>query len=188
MVLAAAVLLLVTYAAYTALAIWNYADIDETQFADVALVLGASAWDDEPSPVFLERINHGIWLYKNAYVDTLIFTGGVGDGDAYSESSVARNFAIEQGVLEQDIFIEELSSITEENIYHAVVIMRDNDWESALIVSDPLHMKRAMLMAEDAGITAHSSPTPTSSYQSLRTQLPFLAREVFFYIGYLIFR
>ena len=77
-VLAAAVLLLAVYAAYIALAIWNYADIDETQFADVAIVLGASVWDDEPSPVFLERINHGIWLYENAYVDALIFTGGSG--------------------------------------------------------------------------------------------------------------
>ncbi len=58
----------------------------------------------------------------------------------------------------------------------------------AIIVSDSLHMKRAMLLAEDAGINAYSSPTPTSRYVSLRTKIPFLARETFYYIGYKWYR
>ena len=60
--------------------------------------------------------------------------------------------------------------------------------ETAIIVSDPLHMKRAMLLAEDAGITAYSSPTPTTRYISMRTKIPFLARETFYYIGYQWYR
>ena len=58
----------------------------------------------------------------------------------------------------------------------------------AIIVSDPLHMKRAMLLEEEAGINAYSSPTPTSRYVSLRTKIPFLARETFYYIGYKWYR
>jgi len=60
--------------------------------------------------------------------------------------------------------------------------------DTAIIVSDPLHMKRAILMAKDYGIEACSSPTPTTMYKSAKTQIPFLAREVFFYIGYPIVR
>ena len=60
--------------------------------------------------------------------------------------------------------------------------------ETAIIVSDPLHMKRAMLLAEDAGIKAYSSPTPSTRYVSLRTKIPFLARETFYYIGYQWYR
>ena len=60
----------------------------------------------------------------------------------------------------------------------------EHGFKDALIVSDPLHMKRAMRMAADYGITAYSSPTPTTRFVSLRSKLPFLAREVFFYIGY----
>ena len=60
--------------------------------------------------------------------------------------------------------------------------------ETAVIVSDPLHMKRAMLLAEDAGIKAYSSPTPTTRYISMRTKIPFLARETFYYIGYQWYR
>ena len=49
-------------------------------------------------------------------------------------------------------------------------------------------MKRAMLLAEDAGITAYSSPTPTTRYISMRTKIPFLVRETFYYIGYQWYR
>ena len=66
--------------------------------------------------------------------------------------------------------------------------MDGNHLETAVIVSDPLHMKRAMLLAEDAGITAYSSPTPTTRYISMRTKIPFLARETFYYIGYQWYR
>jgi uncharacterized SAM-binding protein YcdF (DUF218 family) len=47
-------------------------------------------------------------------------------------------------------------------------------------VSDPLHMKRAMMMADDLDIAAVSSPTPTSRYRSLKTKLGFLLRELYF--------
>ena len=52
--------------------------------------------------------------------------------------------------------------------------------EQVLIVSDPLHMRRAMAMAAAEGFNARPAPTPTSRYRSLATQIPFLAREVWF--------
>lgn len=56
-------------------------------------------------------------------------------------------------------------------------------FRTALIVSDPLHMRRSMLLAQDAGLAAYSSPTTSSRYATWRTKLPFLIRETFFYIG-----
>jgi len=38
----------------TAISISNYAGKDETQQADVAIVLGTAIWGDQPSPVFRE--------------------------------------------------------------------------------------------------------------------------------------
>lgn len=66
--------------------------------------------------------------------------------------------------------------------------MDKNSYHTAIIVSDPMHMKRAMLMAKDYGIESYSSPTPTTKYIGLKSKLPFLAREEFFYIGYKIYR
>ena len=92
------------------------------------------------------------------------------------------------GVPTADILMEEQSTITQENLQYAAVAMAAEGLETALIVSDPLHMKRAMLLAKDHGILAYSSPTPSSRYIHLRTKLPFLARETFFYIGYKLWR
>ena len=66
--------------------------------------------------------------------------------------------------------------------------MEENGYETAAIVSDPLHMKRAMLLAKDSGIVAISSPTKSSAYKTLKTKIPFVAREAFFYIGYKWYR
>ena len=187
-VLCEAAFLFMIYLAATALSIWRYASVDEKQPADIAIVLGAGTAGGEISPVFRERIHHVIWLYQNGYVDALIFTGGIGDGNERSDAWAAGQYAIEQGVPEADILLEEKSTITQENIANAKKIMDEKGYRTAIIVSDPLHMKRAMLMARDYGIEAYSSPTPTSRYISLKTKIPFLAREEFFYIGYKVYR
>ena len=181
-------LLIIVYILCNAISIWNYAEVDETQEADVAVVLGATATDEQVSPVFRERINHGIWLYQNGYVKKMIITGGYGEGNTYSDAYIGSVYAKEQGVPEEDILIEEKSTITQENLENAKEIMDDNNYSSALIVSDPLHMKRAMLLAKDSGMNAYSSPTTTSMYQGMRSKLMFLSREVFFYVGYKIVR
>ena len=172
----------------TAFSIVSYGKADHKTRSDVAIVLGAGTSNGEISPVYRERINHGIWLYENDYVDYLILTGGVGEGNNLSDAYAAKQYAISQMVPEDVILIEENSTITEENLAYAKEIMDEYSLDTAIIVSDPLHMKRAMLMAEDYGIAAYSSPTPTTMYRSDKTQIPFLAREEFFYIGYSIVR
>ncbi|MBQ8910072.1 MAG: YdcF family protein [Oscillospiraceae bacterium] len=181
--LSAAVLTLICIIS-VGISISSYAKTDETQKADAAIILGAAVEDGAPTPVFRERINHGISLYQDGYVEYLIFTGGIGDGDSISEAQAGKNYAISMGIPQSAILIEEESHITEENLENAKALMEQNDLQTALIVSDPLHMKRAMLMAKDYGITAYASPTKTTMYQSAKTKLPFLAREIVMYIGY----
>ncbi len=182
------IFLLVVFALSVAISIWNYGKVDEKQPSDVAIVLGAAVWDGEVSPVYRERINHGIYLYENGYVDYIILTGGFGEGSYKSDSQVAKEYALSQGVPDDKILIEEKSTITEENLEFSKEIMDEKGLSTAIIVSDPLHMKRSMLMAEDYKINAASSPTTTSMYKSLKTKIPFLLREEFFYVGYYIVR
>jgi hypothetical protein len=49
-------------------------------------------------------------------------------------------------------------------------------------------MKRAVVMAKDIGLEAYPSPTPTTRYQSVKSQLSLLAYETYYYIGYLLHR
>lgn len=182
------ILLLIAFALVIAISIWNYGKVDEKAPADVAIVLGAAISDGEVSPVYRERINHAITLYEEGTVDFIILTGGFGEGSYKSDSQVAKEYALSQDVPEERILIEEKSTITEENLGFSKEIMEENDLETAIIVSDPLHMKRAMLMAKDYNINALSSPTTTSMYKSLKTKIPFLLREEFFYVGYCVVR
>lgn len=170
----------------TALQIYSYSKIDETTRADAAIILGTAVWDDEPSPVFKERINHAILLHKMDSVEYLIFTGGIGEGKKYSEAEIGKKYAMENGIPENKIFIEEKSTITDENLKYAKEIIEQNKFSKVLIVSDPLHMKRAMLMAKNHNLNAYSSSTKTSRYISFKSKFGFVMRETFFYIGYRI--
>ena len=168
--------------------ICSFSTEDQKCRADVAIILGAETYNGEVSPVYRERINHGITLYEEGYVDRLIVTGGTADEAEGADASSAKKYLLSQGIPEEAVLMENQSSITQENLENSKVIMEENGYKTAIIVSDPLHMKRAMMLAEDAGITAYSSPTPTTRYVSLRTKIPFLARETFYYIGYKWYR
>jgi uncharacterized SAM-binding protein YcdF (DUF218 family) len=156
--------------------------------ADAAIVLGAAVWSTQVSPVFRERINHGIDLYQNGKVKKLIFTGGQGNSTEPTESSAARRYALQRGVPAGDILIEEKSHTTYENILYAKQIADAHGLRKVLIVSDPLHMKRAVAMARDVGLVAEPSPTPSTRYQGLGSQARLLTHETYYYIGYLVRR
>ena len=173
-----------TYVLINGILICAYSTHDETQHADTAIVLGAGTFNGEVSPVYQERLKHAVWLYQQGYVDTIIPTGGTGEGSNQSDASAARDYLVEKGIPAEVIFPEEASSVTQENLINAKAIMDQEGMETALVVSDPLHMKRAMFLAKSADLTAYTSPTTTSRYLSLKTQIPFLLREIFFFTGY----
>ncbi len=140
------------------------------------------------SPVFRERINHALNLYRSNRVRKIIFTGGQGNPNEPTEAVAARSYALANGIPAQDILIEQNSHTTYQNIVYAKQLADANNLKKVLIVSDPLHMKRAMTMAADVGLDAYPSPTPTTKYQSWNTQLREVARETFYYLGYLVGR
>ena len=166
--------------------IYAFAQVSDPAPADAAIVLGAAVYRDRPSPVFRERINHGIELFRSGQVQYLIFTGGLGSRDNIAESEAARAYAIANGVPGDRIRIETVSVDTESNLAEAGRIAEALGFDRLLVVSDPFHMKRAMAIAEDLGLNAAASPTSPSRYRSVRAQAIFLIREVYFFSGYLV--
>lgn len=184
LILSAAIL----YTLFCAASIVSYSLTDETAPADCIIVLGAGTDGITPNAVFRERLNHAVTLYERGFADTIILTGGLTPGNQNSDAFIAGQYLLEQGIPADDILLEERSTITQENLEFARKIMESNDLSTAILVSDPLHMKRSMLMANDYEIEALSSPTPTTMYRTWKTKLPFLARETFFYVGYQVYR
>ncbi|HHO50824.1 MAG TPA: YdcF family protein [Deltaproteobacteria bacterium] len=148
--------------------------------SDVVIVLGAAVSGGQPSPVFAARLDHGVELWKRGIAPALILTGGIGDGDTLAESEVGRSYVLAQGVPATQVQIETWSRTTHENLIGAQQLMQAQGWSSAVLVSDPLHLYRASRVARGLGIDATTSPTPGSRYRSLRTQIPFLLREIYF--------
>lgn len=178
------ILLPLVWLAVLSAAIWSYGAQDQAKPADCAIVLGAAVYGTRPSPVFEERIRHGIALYQTGLVAKLIFTGGCGTGSENAESEVAAAYAIQAGVPAADAFTERRSRTTQQNLAEAKLLMDAHGLRSAILVSDPLHMRRAMWMARELGIAAVSSPTPNTRYRSLKTKLRFLRHELYYWHHY----
>ena len=180
--------LAILYSLFCAVSIVRYAGVDEAAPADCIIVLGAGTNGKTPTPVFRERLNHAVTLYQEGFSDTILLTGGYSPGNEHSDAWIAGQYLQSLGIPADAILLEESSTITLENLQYAKIIMKNENLSTCILVSDPLHMKRSMLMAKDCQIEAFPSPTPTTRYQTRRTKLPFLARETFFYVGYQVYR
>lgn len=175
------VLLLLWLLGVAAWIIW-VGDRDQAAPADAIIVLGAAAYDAKPSPVFEERIRHGLDLYQQGYAPKLIFTGGFGGARArFSESQVARRYALRQNVPDRDILIETRSRTTRQNLVEARQLMAEHGMHKVIVVSDPLHMARALRLSRELGIDALASSTPSTRFRSFHTSWRFLLQEIYFF-------
>ena len=179
---------IILYSLFCAVSIVIYSDRDDRAPADCIIVLGAGTDGKTPNAVFRERLNHAVTLYHEGYADIILLTGGYSPGNERSDSAIAGDWLVSLGIPTEAILLEEKSTITQENLKFAKEIMEKEDLSTCILVSDPLHMKRSMMMAKNYEIQAVSSPTPTTRYQTMKTKLPFLARETFFYVGYQVYR
>ena len=134
----------------------------------------------------MERINHAVELYRSGAVNFILMTGGKGLGERVTEADAGRAQAIASGVPAEAVLVETQSRDTQENLANVKPIVMAHGFGRVLIVSDPLHMARAMQMASAAGLDAAPSPTPTSRYRTLVSQLPMLIRETYFNLHYRI--
>ena len=177
----------VVYTGWQTLSIHSYGFRDDGRKADCAIVLGTAAWHNKPSPVFEERLNHAIKLYQEGRVKALVLTGGRGKGAPFAEAQVAYDYCVKQGVPKTALFREAESRTTTENLSGAKEVLDREGLKSALIVSDPWHLKRGVLIAKRQGIDASQSGTKTTRFESFRSRTSFLLRELYLYHVFLVF-
>ena len=180
-------ILLLCYLSWSSYKLYSVGHRDNGESADCAIVFGAAAWHKKPSPVFQARLDHAIRLFREGRVDCLVLTGGKGRGAPFAEAEVGRDYCVTQGVPKDKIFLETISRTTHENIAEAIKVMDRHALSTALLVSDPWHLRRASLMADSQGVQHQCSATQTSKYQSLGSQTKFFLRELFFIQVYHVF-
>ena len=186
-------LALVFVASLTGGLLWSFGSIyiagsaDAAEPSDVIVVMGAAVWNGRPSPVFRSRLDHAAALYKEGFASKVITTGGRASPAGASDSAVARDYLVRQGVAALDIFIDETSASSVENLRNAHRLMEEQGLVRAIIVSDPYHMRRSLAIAANEGIVAVGSPS-RPEFIGRRPLLDFFyaLRETILYPAYLI--
>jgi len=144
---------------------------DDAQPADAIVILGAGVnADGSPGSDLLSRTYHGVDLYNAGLAPVVICAGGVG-GDPLAAGAVACRFAVEELGLPRDrsLVVQEADAYNTEDEARAVAgLMHAEGWQSAILVSHPLHLFRARWLFRRQGVEAYTSPTNTN----LRRILP----------------
>jgi vancomycin permeability regulator SanA len=140
------------------------AEADYTAPADVILVLGCNVYSPEggPSVCIRARAGHAADLYKQGFAPYVIPSGGP-TAQGPTEAAVMTRVLEDQGVPAAAIVPEEQAHNTIQNILYSQAIMRAHGWHSAILVSEPVHINRAALIARDAGLPVFPSPALDSA-------------------------
>ncbi len=147
----------------------------ELQDVDCILVLGCLVKDGgEPSHMLEDRLRRGVELYKAGAAPKLLMSGDHGQKD-YNEVEAMRQYAIEQGVPSEDIFMDHAGFSTYDSCFRAKEIFTA---EKIIIVTQEYHLYRALYVAEELGMEAYGVASDYRTYynQSMRDIRELFAR------------
>jgi uncharacterized SAM-binding protein YcdF (DUF218 family) len=156
------VVLLVGYYLVSLFQVWSTGRSDQARPVDAIVVMGAAQYDGEPSPQLAARLDHVVELWPQGQAPIVVVTGGNQPGDRFTEAEASANYLIERGVPADAILQEGAGRSSYESLRAVSDLLEARGLSSILIVTDPYHALRSRLTAEDVGLTAYVSPTPTS--------------------------
>lgn len=129
---------------------------------DCIMILGAGLQEDgTPSLVLRDRLERGIELYKSGVSNRILMTGDHGR-ENYDEVSAMKQYAVDAGVAEEDIFMDHAGFSTYESMYRARDVF---EVKSVAVVTQPYHEYRAVYAARKLGLTAYGTPCKKTEYQ-----------------------
>ncbi len=126
---------------------------DYTKLSDIdcIIILGAGIWGDGPSPMLEDRLLEGIDLYQKNVSNKIIMSGDHGKKE-HDEVNIMKNYAIEKGILSENIFMDHAGFSTYESMYRAKEIF---EAKKVVIITQKYHLYRALYIAEQLGIEAY---------------------------------
>lgn len=180
----ALIVLVVAYPTWIGIQVWTQSHHDELHSADAIVVLGAAQYDGEPSPVFKARLDQAAFLYNEGFSEIVIVTGGKQPGDRFTEAGAGGAYLETQGIPADAILGEDQGRTTLESLEKVQAIAADNDIDSVLMVSDPMHSERLKRIGSDLGFNeVYASP---ASYVDLNRSRLTKAKELIHEIGSIV--
>ena len=144
------------------------------------MVLGASVYPDgSPSAMLRDRLDTAIELYRKGVAPKLLLTGD--DGQiVYNEVQVMKDYAVEAGVPEEDIFLDHAGFSTYESAYRAAAVFKV---ERMIVVTQQYHLYRSIYGCRRMGIEVLGAAANQDTYtgQEVRDIREVLARDKDFF-------
>ena len=135
----------------------NYSNLDDI---DCILVLGAGIWGDKPSPMLKDRLDEAIKLYEEGIANKIIMSGDHGRSE-YDEVNIMKEYAINNGIPSEDIFMDHAGFSTYESIYRAKEIF---EVEKMIIVTQKYHLYRAIHIANSLDVNSYGVSADRRKY------------------------
>ena len=120
---------------------------------------------DQPGTQTLARLRHGARLYRMTGLPVLV-SGGAPDRGGESEAAVMAR-ALREDFHIPVRWIEDTSENTAQNAAHAAAMLREAGIDRVLLVTDAIHMSRAMQMFSKTGLTVMPAATEFRSRKPL---------------------
>jgi len=136
------------------------ARLDERQPADAILILGRTLDLGAISEVFRARLDHGLTLLAAGLAPRIVVSGGLTGRSRRTEAEAGREYLLEKGLSESQLLIEDRSRHTMENLRNVRETARAGGWRRVLLVSDPLHLARAIAFARGLRLEMLCSGAP----------------------------
>lgn len=134
----------------------------EAKKSDCIVILGARVWEDGTlSKTLWARVTAGLNAYNEGIAGKIIVCGGQGSNEPVSEAEAMRDYLIAAGVPAENIFMDDQSVNTQQNLENARAIMCAQNWTTAAIATSDYHLTRAMWIADDLGLDACGIAAPT---------------------------
>ena len=147
----------------------------ELEDVDCIIILGCQVKDDGSlSHMLRDRLMRGLEVYETGAAPKLLMSGDHGR-EEYDEVGAMKNYAIENGVPSENVFMDHAGFSTYETMYRAKEIFKA---EKVIIVTQEYHLYRALYIAERLGMEAYGVSADLNRYagQSMRDFREVLAR------------
>jgi len=154
--------LLFAYVAITFVQVWHAARQDDARPAQAIIVLGAAQFDGRPSNVLQARLDHAADLYRRKLAPIIVVTGGGQPGDRFTEAGASAKYLEQKGIPANAVELETTSTNSRDELAAAARFLHKQGIDDVLLVSDGFHAYRIDAIADEVGLNAHVSPTPTS--------------------------
>ena len=120
------------------------------------VVLGAAQYGGRPSPALERRLLAALALYQKGLAPRIAVAGGKAAGDTLSEGEAGCRYLMARGVPREALLCETRSQSTYQNL----LFLRPHLEGRVLLVTDALHLPRALFLARLLGLKAEGHPVP----------------------------